>query len=100
MNNRSILRLILVRLIRYRAPTSIAPWKRWMNLWVVIRPDSEDEYPESEEDNDIGEEEFVGNIVLSLCIGFLILVHHLVVVSAIEACWLQKMKVQYVTAGP
>lgn len=68
-----------------------------MNLWVIIRPDYEDEITGSEEDNDIGEEEFVGNIVLSSCIGLFILVLHLVVVSAIEACWLQKMKVHCAT---
>lgn len=65
-----------------------------MNLWITIRADSEDSIEDSDEDNDIGEEEFVGNIVLSWCLGLLILVLHLVVVSGIEAYWLQKMKVR------
>ena len=70
------------------APT--VPWNRWFNFWVPLGEDSEDD---SEKDNDIGEEEFVGNIVMFWCIGLLILVLHVLVVSAVEAYWLQSTKV-------
>lgn len=66
---------------------------RWLNFWVPVREESEDVASPREKDNGIDEEEFVGNIVLFWCIGFLILILHVLVVSAIEAYWLQAAKV-------
>eukprot|EP00752_Nemacystus_decipiens_P006426 g5789.t1 len=62
---------------------------RWCNFWVPIGQDSEDNTSISEKDNDIDEEDFVGNIVMFWCIGLLILVLHVLLVSAVEAYWLQ-----------
>eukprot|EP00903_Cladosiphon_okamuranus_P014706 g13628.t1 len=64
---------------------------RWFNFWVPIGSDSDDDTL-VEKNNDISEEDFVGNIVMFWCIGLLILVLHLVLVSAIEAYWLQATK--------
>ncbi|CAM9329857.1 unnamed protein product [Ectocarpus sp. 8 AP-2014] len=56
---------------------------RWINLWVPIGKDRVDN------DNDIDEEAFVGNLVIVLCVAVLLLVLHILVVSAVEAHWLQ-----------
>ena len=53
----------------------------------------EDDTSLSEKDNGIDEEEFVGNLVMFLCIGLLVFVLHVLLVSAIEAYWLQATKV-------
>lgn len=68
------------------------PSTRWLNFWVPIGAESEDDTL-VEKDNDINEEDFVGNIVMFWCIGLLILVLHLVLVSAVEAYWLQAKQV-------
>eukprot|EP00903_Cladosiphon_okamuranus_P012576 g11773.t1 len=65
---------------------------RWFNFWVPIGEDSEDGTSLAQKDNDIDEEEFTGNIVMVCCIGLLILVLHVLLVSAVEAYWLQSSK--------
>lgn len=71
--------------------TSTAPWNRW--FWVPMGEDSEDGTSFSEKDNGIDEEGFAGNMVMVWCIGLLVLVLHLLLVSAMEAYWLQSTKV-------
>ncbi len=65
---------------------------RWLNFWVPIGVDSEDDKL-AEKDNDINGEDFLGNIVMFWSIGLLILVLHVVLVSAVEAYWLQTTQV-------
>lgn len=71
-----------------------APSNRWFNLWVPIGEGSEDVTLPSEKDNKIDEEDFVGNIVMFWIIGLLILILHVLLVSAVEAYWLQATKVR------
>lgn len=66
------------------------PSQRWINLWVPIGKDRVDN------DNDIDEEAFVGNLVIVLCVAVLLLVLHILVVSAVEAHWLQSTEVRRV----
>ena len=83
----------LAPLLFFASQTNLALQKRSVNLWIPLWPDSEDKTI-FEMDNDIEEDDFVGNIVIVSCAFLLILVLHVVIVSAIEAYWLQTMKVR------
>eukprot|EP00903_Cladosiphon_okamuranus_P021518 g19782.t1 len=62
--------------------SSILREMRWYNLWIPIRKDPEP-------GKDIDEDYFVGNLVIVAFVGLLILLIHLLLVSAVEAYWLQ-----------
>lgn len=61
---------------------------RWYNLWIPIRKDPEP-------GKDIDEDYFVGNLVIVAFVGLLTLLLHLLLVSAVEAYWLQAKEVHY-----
>lgn len=64
--------------------------RRWYNLWIPIWEDPEDPDRDS---NNVDEEDFLGNVVIVAFVGLLILVLHVLVVSAVEVNWLQATKV-------
>jgi len=68
------------------------PSDRWLNLWVSVGEGEDDS--QSEKDNDLDEGEFVGNMVTLWVTGLLILVLHILLVSAIEAYWLESARVR------
>lgn len=72
------------RILLVRSSTPFA--SRWYNLWIPIRKDPEPR-------NDIDEDYFVGNVVIVLFVSFLTLLLHLLLVSAVEAYWLQAKEV-------
>ena len=90
--NRSLLNAFGLNKNWCDAPTRLRPRprRRWHNLWIPIWEDPEDPDRGS---NNVDEEDFLGNTVIVAFVGLLILVLHVLVVSAVEVNWLQASKV-------